>query len=168
MAKKRTKRIDPEPEPEIEDEIQEDSSSDDDDGLTYTKRYTVSIFQPAKSYIGCKCYKDFYETDQLADAKKTAEATFKEENLEVVIWDRERFSDDPIRYIPDEPVKDDEDDSATTKPAAKTRRRTNKKDAASPTSSTSGRSKSEPDRVSGGNAESLPRPKHPRRRKPSS
>ena len=113
------KKIDPEPE-EPEDEEPEPEEPEDEEpyvpevgGLTYTKRYIVGIIKPKQSDEGSKCYGLFFETQKLVEAKKEAEKVFKEDNLEVVVWDRDKWLSDAgtevARYIPETEVKDDED-----------------------------------------------------------
>lgn len=108
------KKIDPEPE-ELDEELDEDYEEPhvpEEGGLTYKKRYTVGMIKPDKSEKGTKCYGLFFETEKLVEAKKEAEKAFKEDNLEVVVWDRDKWSSeagtDVARYIPE--VKDDEDE----------------------------------------------------------
>lgn len=152
MAKKRIKRtvesksVDENEFLNDEDEDIIEGDIEDDNGLTYTKRYTVSILLPEKSCEGTRSYKDFYETNVLVDAKKEAEKSFKEDKLEVTIWDHEKWHLDPIRYIPE--VKEVEDDK-TVPPKGKRRTRTNKPDV----------DKSDGDRST------LPKPKHPRKKR---
>jgi len=83
-------------------------------GLTYEMRYTVGVLKPEQSYEGSKCYGLFFETEKLTEAKKEAEKAFREDNLEVVIWDREKWSSEAgtevARYIPEPEVKEDDDE----------------------------------------------------------
>jgi hypothetical protein len=109
------------PEPELsEEELSEEELDDDEDdvviepeegGLTFEMRYTVGILKPQDSYEGSKCYSVFFETEKLAEAKSEALKAFKEDKLEVVVWDREKWCDsDIIRHSPEvTEVKEDED-----------------------------------------------------------
>ena len=101
-----------EPEPEEWDELDEPYVPDDC-GLTYKMRYTVGMLKPERSDKGTKCFGLFFETEKLVKAKKEAEKAFKEDNLEVVIWDRDKWSSDTgcevARYVPETEVKDDDE-----------------------------------------------------------
>lgn len=104
------------PEPEYSEELddEEEVYEPEEGGLTFEMRYTVGILKPADSYEGSKCYSVFFETEKLVEAKVEAEKAFKEDNLEVVIWDREKWSSetgtDIVRYSPEvTEVKEDED-----------------------------------------------------------
>lgn len=107
MAKRQSRRsVEPKPVDEddeglIDGEDDEDDEDESSSGLTCTKRYTVSRYVPQKSFGGSRLYKDFYETDVLADAKKEAEKVVKAEKLEITIWDRDNWYLDAIRYIPE-------------------------------------------------------------------
>lgn len=121
----------------VEEPEEIDSSNDEEDeGLTYTKRYTVSYFRPEKSSIGSKSYKDFYETDIFSDAKKEAESALKERKVEIKIWDRENWCFNPISLQ----SEGNKDDTETTESSTNT--------------------------ISGSNktTDSRPRPKHVRRK----
>lgn len=172
MAKKRAKKaVEPEPFDDEDDDViiegdEVENDDGDDDGLTYTKRYTVSRFVPEKSYGGSRLYKDFYETDVLAEAKKEAEKVLNEEKLESTIWDRENWCISPIRYVPEAKEEDEtenkiekekvkvKEDNATTKNKPDRVRDVGRKGTGSK------RGSSKPDSES-----SLPKPKHPRKKR---
>lgn len=145
MAKKKSKKIvEPKPVEEVE-ELEEDDSfiddDDEDDGLTYTKRFTVSFFQPEKSYGGSRCYKDFCETNTLAEAKKEAQKLIDEKKVEIMICDRDKWCLEPLLLQP--PEEEKSDDTTTTE---------------SKTSSKRGKKK-------GTSTSAKPKPKHTRRKR---
>lgn len=163
MAKKRSKKI---VEPDIIDEDEDEAiegdevvvdDDDDDDGLTYTKRFTVSYFQPEKSSGGSRCYKDFYETNTMADAKKEAQKAIEEKNVTMMISDRENWYLGSILMHPEvNEVKEDEDDTTigTTKKSSGVRnvgRKGAKRGTVIPDSTKSD--------------STLPKPKHPRKKR---
>ena len=93
-----------------------------DVGLTYTKRYTVGVLKPEESSEGSKCFGLFFETNKLVEAKKQADQAFKEDGLETVVWDKEKWSspggEAVYRLSPEpepEPVKEDDDERRTRK-----------------------------------------------------
>ena len=86
---------------EEDDEEEEDDDEEEDvpkkkDDLTFEKRYTVGIIDPKKSEKGNRCYNIFFENNKLATAKAKAKAKFEEEKekLDVVVWDRDKWSSD--------------------------------------------------------------------------
>jgi|APSaa5957512535_1039671.scaffolds.fasta_scaffold48118_1 hypothetical protein len=104
------------PEPELSEEELDDDEDDvviepEEGGLTFEMRYTVGILKPQDSYEGSKRYSVFFETEKLSEAKSEALKAFKEDKLEVVVWDREKWCDsDIIRHSPEvTEVKEDED-----------------------------------------------------------
>lgn len=107
---------------EEEEQEQQQEQPECEHDLTYTKRYTISLFNPEKSGVGCKVYDDVAETDKLADAKKQAQKLLEAENQIVAIWDRDWGTNPPIILEPPQEVKDD-DDPEPTKPK---KRRSNK------------------------------------------
>jgi len=115
------KKIKPE-----ESDDEQDVYVPEEGSLTYTMRYIVGVLKPEQSSEGSECYGLFFETEKFIEAKKEAEKAFKEDNLEVVIWDRDKWSSDGgsevARYVP-ETVKDDNDADAVGTGAEKTPRR---------------------------------------------
>lgn len=118
MVKRKKIEPDPDPEPEeLNDEDEElepeEQETPEEGGLTYKMRYTVGMHNPEQSEKGTKCFGLFFETEKLVEAKREAEKAFKEDNLEVVIWDRDKWSSDAgcevARYVPETEVKGDED-----------------------------------------------------------
>jgi hypothetical protein len=128
------------PEPEEPEELEEEPYVPEEGGLTYTMRYTVGMLKPEQSYEGSKCYGIFFETEKLVEAKKEAEKAFKEDNLEVVVWDREKWSSDAgtevARYVPETEVKDDED-AIESRDRGRSKRATPKKTVGKPRTASS-------------------------------
>lgn len=98
------------------DETEEETTEEvEDHGMNFDKRYTVGVLKPEQSSPpGSMCYGLFFETDKLAEAKKEADQAFKEDGLETVVWDREKWSSPDgevvYRLSPEPEVKDDDDE----------------------------------------------------------
>ena len=125
MAKRSKKIVEPDPVDKDENLVIDDDDDDDENGLTCTKRYTVSRFIPEKSSGGSKHWKDFFETNTLAVAKKEAEKVVKAENIPVTIWDREKWFLDHLLISPE--IKEDEDGTIQQKTTAKSSSSTKKR-----------------------------------------
>tara|TARA_Y100000034_G_scaffold134357_1_gene202548 strand:- start:888 stop:1229 length:342 start_codon:yes stop_codon:yes gene_type:complete len=98
----------------------EENEVENEDGLTYTKRYTVGVLKPEESSEGSKCFGLFFETNKLVEAKKQADQAFKEDGLETVVWDKEKWSSSSGQAVyclsPEEQVKDDDGSTKKKKP----------------------------------------------------